>query len=324
MAMDQAIRDFPQQFAFKPVVESKDALQKKQRFVVCGMGGSNLASGLLQIARPDVDLRTHRDYGLPQLPEDAYKEYLFIAASYSGKTEETLASYDEARERGLALAAFAVGGKLLDKAKADGVPYIQLPNTGIQPRAALGFSAVALMMLMGQTDALAKLSELATRLNVSALEDQGKQLAITLQGRVPIFYASQKNVELARIAKIKMNETGKVPSFYNAFPELNHNEMTGFDATSATKNLCEPFHFIFLRDSGDHPQIQKRMDVVKKLYEDRGLGVSEVTLDHALQPFEKIFRALMVLDWASFYVGANLGVETEQVPMVEEFKRMIS
>ncbi len=322
--MERAIRDFPQQFAFKPVVENSDALKPKPRVMVCGMGGSNLASGLLHIARPDGDLRTYRDYGLPAMPEDQYQEYLFIASSYSGNTEETLSSYDEARARGLALAALAVGGKLLEKAKADGVPYVEIPNTGIQPRAALGFSAMALMALMGEGDALKEMADLVTVLNDPSFEQKGKALAADISGKAPVFYASQRNVELARIAKIKMNETGKVPSFFNALPELNHNEMTGFDATLQTKKLCDIFHFVLLRDESDHPQIQKRMDVVKKLYQDRGMKVSEVALENIPKTFEKIFRAIMVLDWASFYVGASLGVETEQVPMVEEFKRMIS
>ncbi len=322
--MERAIRDFPQQFAFKPVVENVESLSPKSGIVVCGMGGSNLASGLLRIARPDGDLRTHRDYGLPAMPERDYQEHLFIASSYSGNTEETLSSYDEARVRGLALAVLAVGGKLLEKAKADGVPYVQLPNTGIQPRAALGFSAMALMALMGKHDALKEMADLVTVLNDPSFEQKGKALAADISGKAPVFYASQRNVELARIAKIKMNETGKVPSFFNALPELNHNEMTGFDATFQTKKLCDMFHFVLLRDESDHPQIQKRMDVVKKLYQDRGMKVSEAALENIPKTFEKIFRAIMVLDWASFYVGASLGVETEQVPMVEEFKRMIA
>ena len=35
-------------------------------------------------------------------------------------------------------------------------------------------------------------------------------------------------MSVARIAKIKFNENAKRPSFFNAFPELNHNEMIGF------------------------------------------------------------------------------------------------
>ena len=42
-------------------------------------------------------------------------------------------------KRGLPLAAISIGGKLLERAEKDGIPYIQMPDTGIQPRSALGF-----------------------------------------------------------------------------------------------------------------------------------------------------------------------------------------
>lgn len=323
MAMDQALRDFPNQFAFEPVVANAEHLEPKPHVVVCGMGGSNLASSLLKTWKPEIWITMHRDYGLPAMPEDLARQTLFIASSYSGNTEETLSSYDEARAKGHAVAVVAVGGKLLDAAKRDDVAYIELPNTGIQPRAALGFSAVALMKLMGQAEALDEMKRLASTLQGDVLEGSGKKLASELSGHVPLFYASEQNVAIARIAKIKFNENTKIPAFFNALPEMNHNEMTGFDVTDATHALSEKFHIVLFRDASDHAQIQKRMDVVKQLYEKRGLAVSEITMAGTTK-LEQMFMALLIADWASFYVGQAYGVEIEQVPMVEEFKKLIA
>jgi DNA-binding NarL/FixJ family response regulator len=44
-------------------------------------------------------------------------------------------------------------------------------------------------------------------------------------------------------------------------PELNHNEMTGFDVIPKTKQLSEKFHFLFLSDESDHKSVLKRMSV---------------------------------------------------------------
>lgn len=323
MAMDQVLRDFPAQFTFQPVLMNAERMESKPHTVVCGMGGSNLASSLLKCWRPEIWLSMHRDYGLPALSDTIANQTMFIASSYSGNTEETLSSYDEARAKGYALAVVAVGGKLLEAAKRDAVPYVELPNTGIQPRAALGYSSVALLKLMGQEQALSELSQLAHSLQSDVLEAAGKELALSLSGRVPLFYASENNIAIARTAKIKFNENSKIPAFFNALPELNHNEMTGFDVTDATRSLSEKFHVVMFKDASDHPQIQKRMDVVKQLYEKREIRGSEIRLT-GITKFEKIWNALLVADWASFYVGEAYGVEIEQVPMVEEFKKLIA
>ncbi|MFH1246672.1 MAG: SIS domain-containing protein, partial [Candidatus Liptonbacteria bacterium] len=269
--MDQVIRDFPEQFAYNPVIlNATDGVvqvpQNPSMIVVCGMGGSALPAEILKMWRPGLPMIVHRNYGLPAFleisaPENDPKDILVVASSYSGNTEETLSAYDEARKRGLPLAAIAVGGKLIEKAKQDKVPYIQIPDTGIQPRMSLGFIVRALCKLVGENDLLEETQELVSSLDVGTLESLGKKLAEEIRGKIPVIYASLENYILAYDWKIKFNETGKIPAMFNVFPELNHNEMTGFDREGGTKNLSEPFHFILLKDQGDHPRLQKRMEI---------------------------------------------------------------
>ncbi len=120
-----------------------------------------------------------------------------------------------------------------------------------------------------------------------------------------------------------MNETGKIPAFSNVFPELNHNEMTGFDRKGKTKDLSGKFCFIFLSDNADHPQNRKRFEVTKRLYEERGLVVHSLPLQGTTRS-EKIFSSLLLADWVAYHTALQYGVEPEQVPMVEEFKKLIA
>lgn len=323
MSMDQAIRDFPKQFTFEPVVENAEFLKRHSHAVICGMGGSNLASGLLQVWKPELSIYAHRDYGLPALSDEEFQRRLVIASSYSGNTEETISSFEDAISKGCAVAVSAVGGTLIELAKTHNVPYVQMPNTGIQPRAALGLSLRALMKLMGLEDGLAESRELSERLDATSLEQQGKSLAKDLRDHVPVIYTSGWNAAIGYNWKIKLNETGKIPAFVNVLPELNHNEMTGFDVQDASQHLSKSFHFLILSDRNDHPQIQKRMQIVKKLYEDRGLPVTILELS-GNTVFEKIFSSLLLADWTAFYTSQGYGLESEQVPMVEEFKAMIA
>jgi len=176
--------------------------------------------------------------------------------------------------------------------------------------------------MMGKEKELAEITQLTWLLKPREFEAQGKELAKKLKNKVPVIYASEANYALAYNWKIKLNETGKIPAFYNVFPELNHNEMTGFDVKDSSRHLSRNFIFFLLRDKNDHPKIQKRMAILKKLYEDRGLPM--VTLElKGKNKFHKIFSSLVLADWIAYYTAKQYSLEPEQVPMVEEFKKLI-
>ncbi|MFH0857805.1 MAG: SIS domain-containing protein [Candidatus Magasanikbacteria bacterium] len=321
--MQDAIRKFREQFAYEPSVENAEKLGKYDASILIGMGGSHLSADILKEIDSTLDLTIHMNYGLPKVSEEKLRRSLIIASSYSGNTEEVLEAYDEAKEKGLPLAVIAVGGALIERAKEDAIPYIQLSNTGIQPRSALGFSIRALMKILGREDMLQESSKLSSTLDPDSFEGAGKALGERIYNKVPVIYASASHSALAYNWKIKLNETGKIPAFCNVFPELNHNEMTGFDVKDASKSLSQNFYFIFLRDRNDHKKVLQRMTVLKQLYMDRGLPVEEVEIG-GNTVYEQIFSSLLLADWTAVSIAEQYGLESEQVPMVEEFKKLIS
>jgi len=323
MSMYTAIQNSAEQFSFNPDIVNAEKLRSASRYVLVGMGGSHLAADLLKIAKPDLDMVVHRGYGLPSLTPEDMSERLIISSSYSGNTEEVLDAYKKAGELGLNRAVLSIGGTLIERAKKDSVPYIQMPDSGIQPRSALALNLKGLLKLIGEESMLKKISTLAQSFRPRDLEEEGKQLAELLRDHVPVIYASEKNQSLAYNWKIKFNETGKIPAFYNTFSELNHNEMTGFDVKDSTRTLSEKFVFIFIRDPDDHPQIKKRMDVTATLYRDRKLRTHDIKLSGD-SVFHAIFNTLTIADFAAYFTAEGYGLESEQVPMVEEFKKLIA
>lgn len=320
--MRNAILSFAQQFAWKPEVE-RPAKKTFKKIVVAGMGGSHLAADLLKSANQTLPLTFHRNYGMPPIPSSERSSTLLIASSYSGNTEETIDVFRDAGNMKVARAAIAVGGTLQALARKAHVPYVQMPDTGIQPRSALGFSIKGLAALMGFSSIETELSLLAKTLKPSVFEGRGKAFAKTLKGSIPLIYASAQNEAIAYNWKIKLNETGKVPAFYNVVPELNHNEMTGFDSTKKNALLSKRFFVIFLSDDCDDPRIQKRMIVLRRLYGAKGLRCVVVPLKGANR-WMKMFSSLVLADWIAYYTALLYGAEPEQVPMVEEFKKKIS
>ena len=318
--MRDAIISFPRQFEFKPEIVFSEKLQKKRAFVVAGMGGSNLATELLRCCVPTADILLHRSYGLPEFGQ--LKERLIIMNSFSGNTEETLDAAHCARKAGLASTIITKGGELLAFAKKYLIPHVIIPDVQIQPRMAVGFTVRSLLNVMGLRNELAESSRLSHALKPLGMESKGRELVKKLQGRIPVVYASSRYAGLAYNWKVALNETGKVPAFYNSIPEMNHTEMTGFDVQTKTKELSRGFSFIILRDAKDHPRISKRIAVWKRLYARRNLPVVECALS-GKTAYEKVFRSFILAQWVALYTANHYGVEPEHVPMVEEFKRLI-
>lgn len=317
--LEQAITDFPKQFAFAPVIENLGLLPTTKKFLVAGMGGSNHATDVIRAWKPTLNIIVHRDYGLPELHDQTR---LVVACSYSGNTEETIDAFVTARARNLHVAAIAKGGKLIELAKAAGVPYIVLPDTGIQPRSATGFMFVALMKLLGETADMEQLRSLEKALRPKTAKADGKLLAKQLKKFVPVVYASTRNAAVANNWKIKMNENAKIPCYTAVFPELNHNEMNGFDVSPKVWPLMKKFRFVFLIDSEDDARVQQRMLTLERLYRDRGFDVETVHLAGASR-LERIFCSLLLADWTSLFLAKAYKVDPEPVRMVEDFKRLI-
>ncbi|MBI5079477.1 bifunctional phosphoglucose/phosphomannose isomerase [Candidatus Wolfebacteria bacterium] len=320
--LTEAIKNFPKQLEFNPVIENAEKLNAAKTYIVAGMGGSNLATGLIKICRPSLDIIAHRDYGLPEMPDEKLKNSLIIACSYSGNTEETIDAFKTALDQNLPIACVSVNGKLLELAKNNKIPYVQIPDTGIQPRSAVGFMIISLLGLMGRENAIEEIKKTAKRLDLNKAETDGKILAEKLNGKIPVIYSSSKNESIAYNWKIRFNETGKTPAFYNIFPELNHNEMVSFDIQAPTKQLTDKFHFIFLKDKNDHLRIQMRMEILENIYRRKGLAVENYEIE-GINAWEKIFSSLIVADWASYYTATAYGLNPEEVEIVEEFKKLL-
>jgi glucose/mannose-6-phosphate isomerase len=320
--MYEIIKNFNKQFEYQPQIEGDLSLEGVKNFIAVGMGGSHLAADILNSYDPSFNILVHKNYGLPPLPEETLKQSLIILNSYSGDTEEVIDSFYLALEKKLKMVSITYNGKLLELSKEHNIPFIELPEPKVQPRLALGFHTKAFLKILNKEKELKEINELVYLLKPEESEKQGREMSQKIKNKIPIIYASEKDQAIAYIWKIKFNETSKIPAFYNVFPELNHNEMTSFDVKETTKSLSQNFVFLILFDEEDHPKIQKRMKILKNLYEERNLEVEILKLE-GQNRFHKIFSSLILADWTSFYLAKEYGVEPEEVPMVEEFKKLM-
>lgn len=315
--IENDIRHFNGQFGFRPKLENALNLKVFNNIVLGGMGGSHLSADLVKIFVPGLNLIVHSDYGLPQVMPKG--DVLFVASSYSGNTEETLDFFERVMAKKLPVAVVASGGKLLELAKLYSLPYVVLPG-GLQPRMAIGYSFVALLEVLGEKEVLEEAHILERIMEPEALEKIGQDFAEKLHKKITLVYSSKDLFPLSYIWKIKLNENGKAPAFCNSLPELNHNEIVGFDNLPALKDLGDKFHVIILKDGSEHLRVSKRIELTRQLLEKRSVDVSVIELAGESK-MEKVFNSVVLADWISFYVAKLNGADPERVNIIEDLKR---
>ncbi|MGZ5325698.1 MAG: bifunctional phosphoglucose/phosphomannose isomerase [Solirubrobacterales bacterium] len=288
--------------------------------VVCGMGGSAIGGDLAGAAfgnRLQRPLLTARGY---ELPPGAMPESLVLCSSYSGDTEETLACYEGAEALGARRIVATTGGRLAERARADGVPVIGLP-AGLQPRAAVGYMfcvAAEAAKLSGAADSLhTEIDSCAAHLEAQrdGLATRSAELAAALRGATAVIYGSGLTAPVAYRWKTQLNENGKVPAFAAQMPEADHNEIAGWEGAEE----CGKFVAVLLEDSDQHPRERERFELTAELIEPHVDRVVRLETEGETRT-ERMLQAVMLGDLVSLQVAAARGVDPSPVPVIEKLK----
>jgi len=297
-----------------------------RNITVAGMGGSAIGGDLAAALLADelkVPMTVHRDYGLP-----AYvgRDSLVIASSYSGNTEETLASFEQARKRGAKVLVLTTGGKLADLARASNYPVVTFSYKA-QPRAALGYSLGLVLGVLTKLSfvrdltadidaALADLAKIEERVHEGARTNDAKKMALELFGRVIVAYGAGVMGVMARRVKGQWNENAKNWSAFDVMSELNHNAVVGFPHPPIAK---EALTVLLLRSDRDNPRHKLRFEVTRELL-DRA-GVPHKTLQFAGQNMlSEVLQMVYFTDYVSFYVALLNGADPSPVKSIDYLK----
>ncbi|MHC4464887.1 MAG: SIS domain-containing protein [Planctomycetota bacterium] len=152
--MRRLLLDFPRQYerAYRLVEKFTlpEVFRQAKNIVTSGMGGSAIGGDLLRSLFSGVcpvPIVVNRNYSVPEfVNEDTF----FIAASYSGNTEETLAAFKAAVEKRAKVVSISSGGELEACSKEAGVPHFSIPEQGIQPRCAFGYLFVPMVIFLSK------------------------------------------------------------------------------------------------------------------------------------------------------------------------------
>ncbi len=294
----------------------KDQIKFDKRFdinndfdniVISGMGGSGIAGRIFQEYYTKKPVFAISDYDIPDFINE---KTVFIAMSYSGNTEETISTVEQAMKKNAMVFAVTSGGKLAAIVKN----YIEIPS-GIQPRSAIGYMLMPLFNTFTDINDDDKNKAYTTLNNMDQDHDYIKKEAYKIyeNSYMPVIYGSSPYSWVAYRWKTQFNENSKILAYSNYFPELNHND------TMALKNTYRKERFIFYVFGSKKPRITQRINITREITETE-FNVIDIDSDNYL---EKLFYLIHYGDYISYELAMIRNIDPMDVSIIEELKKKL-
>ncbi len=298
--------------------------------VIAGMGGSALAADIVKVwPGLSVPYQVVREYTIPAFVDE---KSLFIASSYSGNTEETLAALAAAETTGAQIIIITAGGRLAKIAEEKNYPVFIIP-AGLQPRMAIFYNLTALVTIFTQAGLVpaAKAAELTASAawlseqqaswqpEVPTANNYAKQIAQELVGKSIVVYGGPLTFPAAYKWKINYNENSKTVAWCGRLPEFNHNEFLGWSSHPIKK----PYAVIDLRSHLENSRVQKRFELSAQLLS--GMRPAPIVIQAQGESVLQTLLWLITLgDFTSLYLALLNGVDPAPVELITKLKAALA
>jgi glucose/mannose-6-phosphate isomerase len=120
--------------------------------------------------------------------------------------------------------------------------------------------------------------------------------------------------------KTQINENAKTPAWWSVLPELDHNEIVGWEAMPSLTS--QYLGVVALTDVTDHPRVRDRLAHSRALTENAVPWVAEVAAegDTALA---RLMSLVVVGDLVSLMLAETAGVDPVPVDTIEKLKKLL-
>lgn len=325
--MDKLISAFPQNIVDALEIAKnasfKTPTNEIKHIVVCGMGGSGIGGKLVaQWVENEINVPIlfAQDYTLPHFVNE---HTLVIGSSYSGNTEETLSTLNEALTRGAHIVGICSGGEVATFCERNSFDCVIVPG-GNPPRSAVAFSVVQIVNLLEKlgfiSDTISKEIEKGRLLIIeheNSIQQEAKKLAAFLKDKVIAIYTASNYEAVAVRARQQFNENGKLLCWHHVIPEMNHNELVGWGGGD------NRFGALFIDTCDFNPRNAKRLefslDVIRKktdfIYILKSEGNTQV---------QRSIFLIHLVDWASWYLSELKDVDAMDIIVIDSLKDTLS
>ncbi|WP_224995480.1 bifunctional phosphoglucose/phosphomannose isomerase [Cesiribacter sp. SM1] len=329
--MRKLIEDFSQQLRdairIGQDASIKPATKEIRNVVIAGMGGSGIGGNLVASLVQDelkVPLLVLKNYSMPAFIDE---HTLFIASSFSGDTEETVGSLEKAVQAGAQCTAVTSGGTIGSHAVQHQLDMIKIPGDSKSPRANIGYSVIALLFILHHKGLIGN-GFVAETERIAALLDQeeeslrtrGEKLANSMKGYLPVIYTDSRISPVATRIQQQINENGKHLCHVNELPEMNHNELVGWEHPEQVMNDSKVY---FLLTAYDHPRVRERIRVTRELLKGKAANVSDIEAkgDSLL---EQCFYLIHFTDWVSYFLALANQADPFAIEAIDHLKKALA
>jgi glucose/mannose-6-phosphate isomerase len=325
--MRQLISDFPDQMRAAWRLAESTPLSygdfTPSAALILGMGGSGIGGAIssrLLAPTCSVPVLTSSDYVLPRWVGPST---FVLACSYSGSTEETLAAVRAAHAAGARIGCITSGGELGRLAAAHGWPTFALPG-GHPPRSQFGYAVTGILhhlhaVGLAPASLHARLGDIGDILASRSEEiiARAEEIADAVEDRQIWLYSDTPLEAVAIRLRQQLNENSKLLVCHHVFPEMNHNELVGWE--SGGENDVA----LILTSPDDHPRTRIRMEACAELMTETGADVVLVEADGD-DPLERVFDLVHVGDWLSLLLAERAGVDPIDIRNIDLLKRTLA
>ncbi len=299
--------------------------------VVTGLGGSAIGGDLLRTylaGEIGIPFIVNRHYFLPEFVD---RSTLVLVSSYSGNTEETIAAHMDAIKRKAQIVCISSNGKTAAIAARHRHPLVTIPR-GYPPRAALGYSFFAPLVLLARMhlirskerdilETLELLKKKSVLYSSPGSRNRALQIARRLHGTLPVIYSSADRFDVVNLRwRGQFAENAKMLAFGNVLPEMNHNEIVGWNVP---KRLMRQMAVVFLRDRDDHRRVDVRMDITSGIVKTYAREVIEVRSEGS-SLLARMFSLIYLGDWISFYLAMLNRIDPTPVKVIDLLKNKLA
>ncbi|GAI95266.1 unnamed protein product, partial [marine sediment metagenome] len=224
------------------------------------------------------------------------------------------------------------GGKLKTMAEKRNIPVFSFDYKA-QPRAALPFCFLPILGFLQKlgfvNDKSADMAEMVHTLNqlsskindgVPSSQNPAKQLAQRLYGHLPVLYGAGIVSEVAHRWKTQFNENSKAWAFYEAFPELNHNAVVGYQFPP---ELASKIVVVLLRSNLLHQRILLRYRVTCQLLKQAKVDYQIVDGDGS-SSLSQMMSLVLFGDYVSYYLAILYQIDPSPVKTIDYLKKQLA
>ena len=152
-----------------------------------------------------------------------------------------------------------------------------------------------------------------------AEDSEAKALGRALRDSVPVIGGAGLTSPIAYRWKTQFNENAKIPAFTHELPELDHNEVVGWQGAPSFGR----FAAVFLDDSDTHPRIKERIALTCEFIGEHATG-THVVQSRGDTAAQRVLSLVLLGDLVSLYVAVLRGVDPTPVDVLRTLKERLA